>query len=121
MAHIVTTLTRKGRVRVKLTLEQATKTQKGSIDVALLFFLSARWGWVVNAMVRSLYRRERTSTHCMRGWVGPRVWAGAENLFPTGIRSPDRPARSESQYRLSYHGPSLQLEHTVAKKESIAV
>jgi hypothetical protein len=32
--------------------------------------------------------------------VGPR--AGAENLAPTGIRSPDRPARSQSLYRLSY-------------------
>jgi len=25
-----------------------------------------------------------------------------ENLVPTGIRSPDRPARSQSLYRLSY-------------------
>ena len=33
------------------------------------------------------------------------VWTGAENLTsPTGIRSPDRPARSESLYRLSYPG-----------------
>jgi len=28
----------------------------------------------------------------------------AENLAPTGIRSPDRPARSESLYRLRYLG-----------------
>ena len=28
---------------------------------------------------------------------GP-VWTGAENLTPTGIRSPDRLARSESLY-----------------------
>ena len=26
---------------------------------------------------------------------------------PTGIRSPDRPARSESLYRLSYPGPHI--------------
>ena len=32
---------------------------------------------------------------------GP-VWTGAENLAPTGIRSPDRPARSQSLYRLRY-------------------
>ena len=34
---------------------------------------------------------------------GP-AWTGAENLAPppTGTRSPDRPARSESLYRLSY-------------------
>ena len=34
-------------------------------------------------------------------------WApgtGAENLAPAGIRSPDRPARSESLYRLRYPG-----------------
>ena len=30
---------------------------------------------------------------------------GAENLAPTGIRSPDRPARNESLYRLSYSDP----------------
>jgi len=35
---------------------------------------------------------------------GP-VWTGAENLAPTGIRSPDRPARSQSLYRLSYRAP----------------
>ena len=46
---------------------------------------------------------ERPSTHCTGGWVGPRAgWIGAENLAPTGIRSPDRPARSQSLYRLSY-------------------
>ena len=33
------------------------------------------------------------------------VWNGAENLAPTGIRSPDRPDRSESLYRLSYRNP----------------
>jgi hypothetical protein len=28
-------------------------------------------------------------------WVPGQVWMGAENLAPTGIRSPHRPARSE--------------------------
>ena len=36
------------------------------------------------------------------GWTPGPVWTGAENLAPTGIRSPDRPARSQSLYRLSY-------------------
>ena len=36
------------------------------------------------------------------GWASGPVWTGAENLAPTGIRSPDRPARSQSLYRLSY-------------------
>jgi hypothetical protein len=28
------------------------------------------------------------------GWATGPVWRGAKNLAPTGIRSPDRPARS---------------------------
>jgi hypothetical protein len=39
------------------------------------------------------------------GWAPGPVWTGAENLAPTGIRSPNRPARSESLYRLRYPGP----------------
>ena len=36
------------------------------------------------------------------GWVSGPVWTGAENLAATGIRSPDRPARRQSLYRLRY-------------------
>jgi hypothetical protein len=39
------------------------------------------------------------------GWILGSVWTDAENLAPTGMRSPDRLARSESLYRLSYLGP----------------
>jgi len=35
------------------------------------------------------------------GWAPGPVWIGAENLAPTGIRSPDLPARSESLQQLS--------------------
>ena len=35
-------------------------------------------------------------------WAPGPVWTGAENLAPTGIRSPDRPGRSQSLYRLRY-------------------
>ena len=34
------------------------------------------------------------------GWAPGPVWTGAENLAATGILSPDRPARSQSLYRL---------------------
>jgi hypothetical protein len=40
------------------------------------------------------------------GWATWPVWTGAENFTPNGIRSPDRPDRSESLYQLSYPGPS---------------
>ena len=36
------------------------------------------------------------------GWASGPVWTGAENLAPAGIRSPDRPARRQSLYRLRY-------------------
>jgi hypothetical protein len=36
------------------------------------------------------------------GWATGPVWTGAESLAPTGIRSPDRPARRQSLYRLRY-------------------
>ena len=39
---------------------------------------------------------KRPGTHCTGGWMGPGpVWTGVENLVPTEVRNPDRPARSE--------------------------
>jgi hypothetical protein len=43
------------------------------------------------------------------GWAPGPVLTGAENLASTGIRSPDRPPRSESLYRLSYRGPQCNV------------
>jgi len=49
---------------------------------------------VINATHRPLYPRERPGTHCVGDQVGPTVsLEGAENFAPTGIGSPDRPAR----------------------------
>ena len=48
----------------------------------------------------------RVSTHCTEGWVGSLTfWTGAEYLTHTLVRSPDCPARSESQNftLLPYH------------------
>jgi hypothetical protein len=36
-------------------------------------------------------------------------WMGVEDLAPTGIQSPDHPARNESLYRLSYPSPIIKL------------
>jgi hypothetical protein len=38
------------------------------------------------------------------GWASGPVWMGAKNLATNGIRSPDRPARTESLNRQSYPG-----------------
>jgi hypothetical protein len=49
------------------------------------------------------------------GWASGPVWTGAENLAPTGIRSPDRPARWKSLYRLRYpaHTPEYTRTHFI--------
>jgi predicted membrane protein len=41
------------------------------------------------------------------GWAMGPVWTGAENLAPTGIRSPDRPARSSVTIPTELPGPLL--------------
>jgi hypothetical protein len=48
--------------------------------------------------------------------MGPR--AGAENLVHTRIRYPDRPAHSESLYRLSYPGPHTLSTNTARRVAS---
>jgi hypothetical protein len=51
----------------------------------------------------AFYPRERPGIHCAGVWIGPRTRldrCGKSRL--TGIRSPDRPARSQSLYRLRY-------------------
>jgi hypothetical protein len=49
--------------------------------------------------------RERPGTHCTGGWVGPRASPDRRGKSrPTGIRSPDRPARSQALNHLSYPG-----------------
>jgi hypothetical protein len=46
--------------KVKFTLEQAMKAQRGIAVYLYSFFnLGARWRWVVNATPRPLYFRER--------------------------------------------------------------
>ena len=51
-----------------------------------------------------LYPHERYSVFIAQEteWASEPVWTGAEKLAPTVNRSPDRPALSESLYRLSY-------------------
>jgi hypothetical protein len=80
---------------------------EGVRGIPILFLdLGAGMGWVVSTTPRPLYPRERPGTHCTGGWVGPRAGLDVcEKFVPTEIRSPDRPARSQSLYRLSYPGP----------------
>ena len=85
------------------------KAQRGmGVEISLYSFFNfaARWERVVDATPRPHYPQERPSTFVqVAGWAPESVWTGAKNLSPTGIPSPERPARSESLYRLSYLDP----------------
>jgi len=79
----------------------------GGVEVLFLDH-GTRRGWGVSVTPRPLFTPGKDPVPIVRevGWAAGPVWTGAENLAPTGIRSPDRPARSQSLYRLSYpaHG-----------------
>jgi hypothetical protein len=64
------------------------------------FNLDTIWEWVVNATPWPPYLREREPVPIVQeaGWTPGPVWTGAENLATAGIRSLDRPARSEPLY-----------------------
>ena len=69
----------------------------------------------------AFYPRERPGTIVHEaGWAPGLVWKGAENLAPTGIRSPDRPARSQSLYRLSYPAHSVNVPYAISQHRPIS-
>ena len=47
------------------------------------------------------------------GWAPRPVWTGTENLSPYRASIPERPASSESLYRLSYPAPLSYRKHHV--------
>jgi hypothetical protein len=63
-------------------------------------------GWADKATSWPFYPQEGNTVPIVEeaGWAPGPVWARWENVALTGIRSPDRPARSESLYRLRYPG-----------------
>ena len=88
-------------LKVKFSPEQAKKVQKGSRWVVLLSLALDGGGWSGPRSGRFIPRKDPVPVVQEADWV----WTGAENLAPTGIRTPDCPASSESLYRLSYRGP----------------
>ena len=101
-------------------------TQRGEEAQLYSFFhLGATWGWVVNATPRPgrfTPGNDPVPTVQEGGWAPGPVRTGAENLAPIGIRSPDRPARSESLSQPTvYKVPVIitkQWRFVVGRKES---
>jgi hypothetical protein len=99
----------KVKVKVKCTLVQALrlctgrKAHRGSRGIALPFHdHDTRRGWRVSVTPRPLFTPEKDSVPIVQeaGWAPGPVWTGEENLAPTGIRSPDRPASSQSLHSI---------------------
>ena len=96
--------------KVKVTLVQALRlctgptAHTGSRCIALLFHDHGTRRWGVSVTPRPLFTPWKDAVPIAQkaGWTPGPVWTGAENLASTGIRSPNRPARSQSLYRLSY-------------------
>ena len=102
--------------KVKCTLIQTLQlctgrtVRRGSRGIALPFHdHCTRRGWGVNVTLRPLFTPGKDPVLIVQEarWAPGQVWTDAENLAPTGIRSPYRPARSQSLYRLRYlaHSP----------------
>ena len=104
-------LYRKICCKVKYTLVHTLRlctgrtAHRGSRGIALLFLdHGTRRVWGVSVTPRALFIAEKDPVPIVQEavWAPGPVWTGAENLTPTGIRSPDRPARSQWLYRLLY-------------------
>jgi hypothetical protein len=75
---------------------------RGSRGIALLFHdHGTRRGWGLSVTPQPLFTPMKDPVPLVQeaGWAPGSVWTGAENLATTGIRSPDRPVRSQSLYR----------------------
>ena len=105
-----------GKVKVKCTLVQALRlcigrtTQRGSRGIVLLFLdHGTRRGKGVSVTPRPLFTSGKDPVSVVQevGWAPGSVWTSAENLAPNGIRSSNRPACSQSLYRLRYPAQSL--------------
>ena len=99
------------KVKVKCTLVRALRlctgrtAQRGSRGIALPFLdHGTKRGWGVSVTPRPLFTPGKDPVPIVQeaGWAPGPVWTGVENLAPTGIQSPDRPAHSQSLYCLRY-------------------
>jgi hypothetical protein len=102
--------------KVKCTLVQALRlcrgctAHRGSRDIALPFLdHGTRRGLGVSLTPPPLFTPGKDPVPILQEamWAPGPVWTGVENLDHTAIRSPDRPARSQSLYRLSYPAHSV--------------
>jgi hypothetical protein len=106
------------QVKVKVTYNRLRKPRGGAeVQLYPFFNIGARYGgWSTPRPGHFAPGKDPVTLVYEAGWDLGSAWTGAENLDPTGVRSSDRPARSDLLYRLSYRGPkylSLPGPHNV--------
>jgi hypothetical protein len=93
------------KVKVKVHPCTGRTAHRGSRGIALPYHdHDTRRGWGVSVTPRPLFTSRKGPVPIVEeaGWAPGLVWSGVENLAPTRIRSPDRPACSHLLYRLRY-------------------
>ena len=102
-------------IQLGFTLFYRPRRPVGRVEVQLYSIFRPRHQKGVRAQRHAsaaLHPRERPGTHCTGGWMGPRAGLdGGKSRPPTGIRSPDRPARSSVAIPTELPGP-LEYNHT---------
>jgi len=105
----ITMAYRKVNIKLKFTLRTGHEGPQVGVEVCHYSFFNSgvRWGgWSTPSSIRFIQEKD-TRYPLYRRLGGPQGRSGrVRKISPTtGIRSPNRPARNESLYRLSYPGP----------------
>ena len=100
----------KVKVKVKFTLEQTTKAKGSSRGIAVLLTSALDvGGWSTPRPGRFTPGKDPVFIVQEAGWASGPVWTGVENLAHTGIRSPDRPARSQMSLLLPFNPTNAKI------------
>ena len=100
-------------IEVKWSRYRPGVAQRVSRGIALLFHdRGTRRGWVVNSTPRPHFTPRKDPVPIVQevGWAPGPVWTGGK-FRPHRDSIPDRPARSQSLYRLSYRAHVIESIH----------
>ena len=102
-------------IKIKWSRYRPGVSQRVGRGIALLFHdRSTRKGWVVSSTLRPHFNPGKDTVPILQeaGWAPGPFWKGG-NYRPYRDPIPDRPARSQSLYRLSYQAHQLNVKYVI--------